>query len=74
MHENDVVRVKVVSVKPDGKIDLSMKQLEDPPPREERSRPRRGADPSFERMMKQFMRSSEEKHADIKRNREAKRA
>ncbi|MHB0976188.1 MAG: S1 RNA-binding domain-containing protein [Candidatus Aquicultorales bacterium] len=75
LHENDMVRVKVVSMKPDGKIDLSMKQLEEPPVQEERVRNiRHKSDPNFERMMKQFMRSSEEKHADIKRNREAKRA
>lgn len=73
LRENDVVKVKVVDVKPDGKIDLSMKQLE-APPAEEKPAYRRGSDPAFERMMRQFMRSSEEKLADIKRNRESKRS
>ncbi len=74
LRENDVVRVKVVDVKPDGKIDLSMKQLEEPPAEERPTTYRRGSDPAFERMMKQFMRSSEEKLADIRRNRESKRS
>lgn len=71
LRENDIVKAKVVDIKPDGKIDLSMKQLEEPP--RGRVPLKRGGDPSFDRMMKQFMRSSEEKHADIKRNRDSKR-
>lgn len=76
LHENDAVKAKVVAVKPDGKIDLSLKQLEEPPKEEVKvqsfTRERRG-DESFERMMKSFLRSSEEKLGDIKRNLEGKR-
>jgi S1 RNA binding domain protein len=76
LSENDVVKAKVVSVKPDGKIDLSMKQLEEPKQEEvkPRSFAKRENSESFERMMRNFMRSSEEKMGDIKRNREGKRS
>lgn len=76
LHENDQVRVKVLAVKGDGKIDLSIRQAVEPgtepappPP------PRRRADrnPEFEKMMKQFMKKSEQTLVDIRRNREAKR-
>lgn len=74
LRENDEVRVKVLAVKDDGKIDLSIRQAENrdgerppPPPR------RAPRDPGFEKMMKQFMKRSEEKLVDIKRNREGKR-
>ncbi len=77
LHENDEVRVKVIAVKDDGKIDLSIRQAADPngasmappPPPRRRS----GSDPEFEKMMKKFMKRSEEKLVDIKRNREGKR-
>jgi S1 RNA binding domain protein len=77
LSENDMVKAKVVSVKPDGKIDLSMKQLEEPKQEEvrpQRSFAKRENSESFERMMRNFMRSSEEKMGDIKRNREGKRS
>jgi S1 RNA binding domain protein len=75
LSENDLVKAKVVAVKPDGKIDLSMKQLEEPKVEEVRPRSfsKRETGESFERMMRNFMRSSEEKMGDIKRNRENKR-
>ena len=42
---------KVVAIKDDGKIDLSIKALQDPaPPRPSR----RGSDPEFEQMLKKF--------------------
>lgn len=72
LRENDTVRAKVVAIKPDGKIDLSLKDLEERPEKRERLRFNR-RDPSFEKMMKQFLRRSEEKQGDIKRSREAKR-
>lgn len=83
LHENDEVKAKVVAIKPDGKIDLSLKQLEEPPKEEAKParferkpferRERSENSESFERMMKNFMRSSEEKLGDIKRNLEGKR-
>lgn len=69
LRENDVVQAKVIAIKEDGKIDLSIKALQDPAP----SRPRRGSDPGFEAMLKKFMRSSEERQVDYKRSIEHKR-
>ena len=69
IHENDVVRVKVLSIKGDGKIDLSIKQASEPqftpPPRKAQK------DPAFEKMMKKFLRQAEENLVDLKRHREA---
>jgi S1 RNA binding domain protein len=63
LRENDRVQAKVVSIKEDGKIDLSIKALQDPP-----DRPlRRGKDPDLERKLKQFMRQSEERLVDYRR-------
>jgi len=77
LHENDQVRVKVLAVKGDGKIDLSIRQAENPDAAKEPApapRPRRSSrDPEFEKMMKQFMKKSEQTLVDIKRNREGKR-
>ncbi|HZD59085.1 MAG TPA: S1 RNA-binding domain-containing protein [Anaerolineae bacterium] len=75
LRENDTVTAKVVAVKPDGKIDLSLKQLVEQPKEEVQVRTyekKEGSD-SFERMLKSFLKQSEEKLGDIKRNREAKR-
>jgi len=69
LRETDVVQVKVIAIKEDGKIDLSIKALQDPAPQ----RQRRGSDPSFESMLKRFMRSSEERQVDFKRSVEHKR-
>jgi predicted RNA-binding protein with RPS1 domain len=70
---DDSVTVKVVGVKEDGKIDLSIKQAaSDWQP--EVARPRRaGKDPEFEQKLKRFMRSSEERLVDVKRQREGRR-
>jgi S1 RNA binding domain protein len=69
LRESDVVKAKVIAIKEDGKIDLSIKALQDPAP----PRPRRGSDPDFEAMLKKFMRSSEERQVDYKRSIEHKR-
>jgi S1 RNA binding domain protein len=69
LRETDVVQAKVIAIKEDGKIDLSIKALQDPAP----PRPRRGSDPGFETMLKKFMRSSEERQVDYKRSIEQKR-
>ncbi len=67
---NDRVKAKVVAIKEDGKIDLSIKALQDPAPRIDR---RGGKDPGFESMLKRFMRQSEERQVDFKRSVENKR-
>ncbi|HYU58753.1 MAG TPA: S1 RNA-binding domain-containing protein [Actinomycetota bacterium] len=69
LRENDRVQAKVVAIKEDGKIDLSIKALQDPAPRLER----RGKDPGFESMLKKFMRQSEERQVDFKRSLDHKR-
>jgi predicted RNA-binding protein with RPS1 domain len=58
------VQAKVVSIKDDGKIDLSIKALQDPP-----DRPlRRTKDPEFEQKLRRFMRQSEERQVDFRRS------
>ena len=69
LREGDVVQAKVLAIKEDGKIDLSIKALQDPPPQ----RQRRGHDPEFEQMLKRFMKQSEERLVDYKRAVEHKR-
>jgi S1 RNA binding domain protein len=69
LREGDTVDAKVVAIKDDGKIDLSIKALQDPAP----PRPRRGSDPGFEQMLKKFMRQSEERQVDFRRATEHKR-
>ncbi len=69
LREGDVVQAKVQAIKEDGKIDLSIKALQDPAP----VRARRGSDPGFEQMLKKFMKSSEERLVDYKRAVEHKR-
>ena len=69
LREGDVVQAKVVAIKEDGKIDLSINALQDPAP----PRARRGSDPEFEQMLKKFMRQSEERLVDYKRAVEHKR-
>jgi S1 RNA binding domain protein len=70
LRETDVVQAKVISIKDDGKIDLSIKALQDPQPRIDR---RRGRDPEFEQKLKRFLRQSEERQVDFKRSVEHKR-
>ena len=69
LRENDRVQAKVVSIKDDGKIDLSIKALQDPPDR----RLRRGKDPEFEQKLRKFMRASEERQVDFRRSLDHKR-
>lgn len=74
LKEGDKVNVKVVAIKEDGKIDLSIKQAD--PSWEEQSTRSRGAggrDPEFEAKLKRFMRESQERLADVRRQRDSKR-
>jgi len=70
--EEQVVEVKVVGVKDDGKLTLSIKQTTEP--QAERKQVSRHRDPGFEKMLKGYLKSSEQRLADIKRNRMSKRA
>ncbi|MFN2614206.1 MAG: S1 RNA-binding domain-containing protein [Actinomycetota bacterium] len=72
LHEQDRVTVKVVGIKEDGKIDLSIKQAA-PDWSPEPPRHRRDRDPEFEQKLKRFMKQSEENLVDWRRQRESKR-
>lgn len=69
LREGDQVKAKIRAIKEDGKIDLSIKALQDPPPVQRR----RGTDPELEQKLKRFMRQSEERQVDFKRSVEHKR-
>ncbi len=86
--ENQIVKVKILSIGEDGKIRLSMKKLNND---EEKKAPRREntslkrdfqndvgfqkkKEPmSFEDMLNKFKQSSDEKMSDLKRNMDSKR-
>jgi S1 RNA binding domain protein len=79
---NERVGVKVLQVNPaNGKFDLSLKQTREAPaavlPKWRRGKRDKvlpeGADPAFEEKLSKFMKSSEERLLDVKRNLEAKR-
>jgi S1 RNA binding domain protein len=79
---NEPVKVKVLQVNPaNGKYDLSLKQTREAPaavlPKWRRNRRDKdlaeGADPAFEEKLSKFMKSSEERLLDVKRNLESKR-
>ena len=71
LHVNDSVQAKVVAIKEDGKIDLSIKQAD---PSWQAHPPRKGdRDPEFEAKLKRFMRQSQERLADVRRHRDSKR-
>jgi Predicted RNA binding protein (contains ribosomal protein S1 domain) len=83
LQEGQEVKVKVLSISPEGKISLSIKQAEPienskpksaPPPNVWKPKPVQNEDPTdFEGMMAKFKQQSEEKIADVKRNKEAHR-
>ena len=89
LKEHDKVKVKVLFVDERGKIGLSIKQLTPPPapqPKPQRpqmeNRERRGPRPqaakvapalSFDDMMSKFLKDSEDRMLDLKRNTESKR-
>ncbi len=79
----DVVRVKVLSVDEKGKIALSMKQAAEPVEKEEKTASKkptvRGSAPakplpaSFEDKLSRFLKDSDARLLDLKRNTESKR-
>ena len=83
--EKDNVKVKIISIDPQGKIGLSIRQAEKQGP-PETAKPARRPSPSqnnrtdfvrptvnFEDRLNKFMKESEEKLSQIKRNSESKR-
>ncbi len=83
--ENQMVKVKVMSISEDGKVSLSMKKAIPPAPRSHAPAPRvsrpgsyewqgrRSEATSFEDMMSKFKQTSDEKMSDLKRCVESKR-
>ncbi len=69
LKEQERVRVKILGINERGKLDLSVKQALSPEERAARARARS----SFEDKLKAFMKESEERLLDLKRNTEAKR-
>ncbi|MDR7522662.1 MAG: S1 RNA-binding domain-containing protein [Armatimonadota bacterium] len=69
LKEQEKVRVKVLGLNEKGKLDLSVKQALSPEERQARTKARS----SFEEKLKAFMKESEERLLDLKRNTEAKR-
>lgn len=84
LSEGQMVKVKVLSISPEGKVALSIKKTQEKPPRLARAdtgkvwQPKQKAAPvgdglSFEDMMARFKTQSEEKISDLKRVTEARR-
>lgn len=82
--EGQAVKVKVLSVSPEGKVALSIKKTQEKPAKPARAdsgrvwQPKQAAAPqgdgvSFEDMMSRFKTQSEEKISDLKRVTEARR-
>lgn len=84
--ENQMVKVKVLSISEEGKVSLSMKKAVPPPPKSSAPVPQRPGRPgsyewqsrrsepaSFEDMMSRFKQTSDEKMSDLKRTMESKR-
>ncbi|MFW5787291.1 MAG: S1 RNA-binding domain-containing protein [Bacillota bacterium] len=67
LKKDEKVKVKVINIDDDGKIGLSIKQLEDPSDRRDHA-PKR----SFEDKMADFLKQSQERQQDLRRQ-EAKR-
>lgn len=63
LREGDRVEARITAIKEDGKIDLSIKAMQDPQPRMQR-----GRDPEFEQKLKKFLRGSDERQVDFKRS------
>jgi S1 RNA binding domain protein len=69
LKEQERVKVKVLGYNDKGKLDLSVKQALDPAERQARVR----AKASFDEKLAKFLKESEERLLDLKRNTEAKR-
>lgn len=69
LKEQERVKVKVLGYNEKGKLDLSVKQALEPAERQARMR----AKVSFDEKLAKFLKESEERLLDLKRNTEAKR-
>ncbi|NLZ52547.1 MAG: S1 RNA-binding domain-containing protein [Thermoanaerobacteraceae bacterium] len=66
LKENDIVKAKVISISSDGKISLSLRKAKE-------TTKSKQIDLSFEDKLAKFLKDSEERLLDIKRNHESKR-
>lgn len=80
LNENQIVKVKIISVDKNGKISLSIKKALDPKPVVRTSKPAEidwnnsgSKELSFEERLSKFMKDSDEKLHDLKKNFESKR-
>lgn len=80
LNENQIVKVKIISVDKNGKISLSIKKALDPKPIVRSSKPAEVdwssggvGNLSFEDRLSKFMKDSDEKLHDLKKNFESKR-
>lgn len=81
LNENQMVKVKIISVDKNGKISLSIKKALDPKPVIRSSKPAEidwnnnnvPGNMSFEDRLSKFMKDSDEKLHDLKKNFESKR-
>lgn len=77
LKEQDKVKVKVLSIDERGKIGLSIKQLQAPSPRKAPAndfrRSNRVNTVSFEDKLNKFLKDSDERLSDLRRNTESKR-
>lgn len=80
LKENQMVKVKVISANDNGKIGLSIKKAQEPKPRVRSNKPpdidwnRNSSDSmSFEERLAKFLKDSDERMQDLKRNVESKR-
>ncbi len=71
LKQNDIVRVKVIAVE-SGRVGLSIKQA-DPNYLAQRARRDRAYQQSFEDKLNKFLKDSDERHQDLKRNQDSKR-
>ena len=71
LKHNDTVRVKVIAVE-SGRVGLSIKQA-DPNYLAQRARRDRAYQQSFEDKLTKFLKDSDERHQDLKRNQDSKR-
>ena len=83
LKEGQQVKVKVIGIDANGRVNLSIKQTEPPPARNnapKREAPRKPVQPkveaplSFEDKLKQFMQDSESRMSDLKQSSEKRRA
>ncbi|GAB6179125.1 S1 RNA-binding domain-containing protein [Desulfotomaculum defluvii] len=69
----DKVKVKIISVDPKGKIGLSIKQVNAPANTANRGNRKPRFQPSFEDKLAKFMKESDERLSDLKRQTDSKR-